>query len=54
MFERPSPRTSKKNGRGADMDAFFSALLVIAVLALLVALYLNFRQTNGKGRRDIF
>jgi hypothetical protein len=31
------------------------ALLWISVLALLVALYLNYRQTYGKkGRRDIF
>jgi len=35
------------------VDAFFSALLVIAVLALIFALYLNYRQTYGKGR-DIY
>ena len=30
------------------------ALLVIAVVALIVALYLDYRATYGKGRRDIF
>jgi hypothetical protein len=29
-------------------------LLWLPVLALIFALYLNYRQTYGKGRRDIF
>jgi hypothetical protein len=36
------------------MDTFFSALLWLSVIALIVALGLSFRETYGKGRGDIF
>ena len=40
--------------RGPDMDTFFSGLLWFSVAALIFALALNYQDTYGEGRRDIF
>jgi hypothetical protein len=33
-------------------DLIFSALLVLAVAALIVGIAIDYKQTYGKGRRD--